>query len=453
LSAVRETTIIVVLAVAALAARMAVASAVPLSPPVSDMLEYWEKAVYIATHGRLYENSWRMPGYPVALATMFSFRGGPSLEAARLFNAAAGTMAVLLTYWLARRSVGRRPSIAAALAMALYPSFLIYTTFIATEAVVTAPLLATLLASTFRSRRAAAIGGACAALATLVRPAGIALLPAVLVVHARRRGEDGELRWSIVPPAAAAVCFCIVLAPWWAHNARLHGRFVPLDTTGGINLLIGTGPLANGHWDWSAVSRLHVEYLPNVDTTTPAGSDQAAALARTSMLENPWSVIRLVPAKLSALFALEGREQAYLYSFGYFGPRDGRTVWLWGLSILAAFPLMVAAAVGGSVVRGGVADRVIVPCGLFLATTAVMHLVSFGDPRFHLPFVPVLAVLATGLARWQHGGVPWRGVVAAIVMLLLALVWREQLAVYWAALIRLTAPGGWNSQLSFDDLL
>ena len=71
--------------------------------------------------------------------------------------------------------------------------------------------------------------------------------------------------------------------------------------------------------------------------------------------------MRLVPAKLSALFALEEREHAFLYSFGYFGARNADTVWLWAASVLAAVPLLVLAAVAGCALRDGVAARVLVP--------------------------------------------------------------------------------------------
>ncbi len=232
----------------AIAVRLAIASEVPLSPPVSDMLDYWERATYMAANGRLYENSWRMPGYPAALAAAFSLGSGPSLHAVRMFNAFAGAAVALLTYWLARRTAGVRAAFAAGLAIALYPSFVIYTTFVATEAVVGLPLVAALIASTYSSRRAAAICGMCAALTTLTRPAGIALLPAIAAAFAPARDAGGRSRWSVVHPMLVATCFALTMTPWWVHNARLHGRFVPLDTTGGINLLIGSGPLANGHW-------------------------------------------------------------------------------------------------------------------------------------------------------------------------------------------------------------
>jgi 4-amino-4-deoxy-L-arabinose transferase-like glycosyltransferase len=440
-------------ALIALALRLAVAAAVPPSTPVADMLEYWERAVYIADRWELYQNSWRMPGYPAALALTFAAGGGPSIAAVRAFNAVAGALAAMLTYWLARRTASRRASLAAALVVAVYPSFLIYTTFIATEAVVTVPLLGALIASTYRSRRAAVVAGFGTALTTLVRPAGVALLAAVVVALARGRRADDRRTSIIVAPALAAVVFVLALTPWWIHNARLSGTFIPLDTTGGINLAIGSGPLANGHWDWANVVRLHSEYLNNIDITTPAGSDASAALALRHVRDHPIDAIRLVPGKVAALFALEGREHAYLYSFGYFGQRDPRTVRQWGVAILAAFPLLVIAAVVGCIVKGGVAERVLVPSALFLAATTAMHMVSFGDPRFHLPFVPVLAVLATGGARWRDGVHRWRLALLALLVVWLAIAWAAQLDTYRAALIKLAAPGGSSLALSFDDLL
>ena len=448
----RERVTVLLVAAAAFAVRILVASAIPLSGPVSDMQDYWERAAFIATHGRLYDNSWRMPGYPAALAAVFAAAGGPSLEAARWFHAAAGAFTAVLTYWLARRSAGTMAATAAALIVVFYPSLVLYTSLIATEAVVTVPLLGALIAVTFSSRRAAALSGLCAACATLVRPASIALLPAVLITLFLRT-PDVRLAARAGRPAIALVAFCIALAPWWAHNMRLHGRFVPLDTTAGVNLLIGTSPYANGHWDWDAVSRAHADYLSGVDTTTAEGSDRAAAVAWTFVREDPLRMLRLAPAKLAALLALEGREHAYLYSYGYFGTRRGFTVGMWAFAVLLSFPLLVLVTLAGCTVRGGVAPQVLQPCALFLLAAMLMHLVSFGDPRFHLPFVPVLAVLATGVWGWRNGVIRWRAIAAAVVLIWLGIAWTPQLSTYRPALSRLLMPDGSHSYLSFDDLL
>ena len=125
--------VIAVIGLIALAARLAVVGGVPVSAPVSDMQEYWERAVYIAHHGQLYPNSWRMPGYPTALAVIFAAASGPSLAVTRVFNVVAGVAAPLLTYWRARRRLDVWSAMFAGLAVAVYPSFLIYSTFVATE--------------------------------------------------------------------------------------------------------------------------------------------------------------------------------------------------------------------------------------------------------------------------------------------------------------------------------
>ena len=128
--------------------RLLVLTTTPVATPLYDLAEYWDRTVFIIENGRLYENSTRMPGYPVALAIVLTlFGAGPSLAAARIFNAIAGAVAAVLTYWLARRSAGRAASTIAACVMALYPSFLIYTAFTATEAVVTVPHMGALVAA------------------------------------------------------------------------------------------------------------------------------------------------------------------------------------------------------------------------------------------------------------------------------------------------------------------
>src|SRR5687768_16761946 len=47
---------------------------------VFDMQDYWQRALYMAEHARLYENSYRMPGYPAALALVFALGSGASLS-------------------------------------------------------------------------------------------------------------------------------------------------------------------------------------------------------------------------------------------------------------------------------------------------------------------------------------------------------------------------------------
>ncbi len=442
-----------VIALIALVPRLVLAVTAPPVTPVYDMADYWNRAVYIAGHVSLYPNSYRMPGYPAVLALAFVLNAGPSLLTVRVFNAVAGSAAAVLTYWLARRTATRRASLAAALAVALYPSFLIYTTFIATEVVVTVPLVGALIASTYRSHRAAIVAGLCAALTTLVRPAGIALLPTVFLSFVPTARPNSTRRSALLAPGLVIAAFLLMMTPWWLHNARLHGRFVPLDTSGGMNFAVGNNPFAGGTYRWREFEQVLVRDLPGTDIFSLSGSDRATAMAFRYMRDHPAASVRLLPAKLAALFALEGREHAFFYSFGFLGQRAPATVWIWAIAIMVGFPLLIAAALAGLVVRGGISPAVLMPSLIFLSLTLAMHTLTFGDPRYHLPMVPVLAVLATGMARWRNGVSPLRLALAGAALALLAIAWWTQFALYWSVLVKLAAPGGWVSQLAYDDLL
>ena len=91
-----------------------------------------------------------------------------------------------------------------------------------------------------------------------------------------------------------------------------------------------------------------------------------------------------------------------------------------------------------------------------MLATAALHVASFGESRFHLPLVPLLAVLASlgGVARgvsvgrrvWRRRCAPGRAVVVGLIVVALAVVWVRQWPELRASAERLRAPGGWSSQ-------
>lgn len=443
-----------VLAVVAIAAlvRIAFVAHTPPSPPLSDMAEYWERGVYLYQNAALFPDSWRMPGLPALLALAFLATDGPSLDAARLLNVVAGSLATALTYWLARRDSTLVGATLAATIVAIYPTLVLYTGLVATEAVVAVPVLGALIAASYRTRRAAIALGLLIGGALLVRPASVALLPAALVALAmpssdERRATRG-LRFGLFFAA-----LCLSLLPWWMHNYHLHRRFVPLDTTGGLNLLIGSNALATGRWDWSLVALLQREHLTGVDVTTPAGSDVAARVAVGHASTNVVQWAGLIPSKLSGLFALEGREHAFLYSIGYFGQQTSGIVTAWAAAVVASFPLLTLGTLAGLASAGSVGRAAGLPSVVFLVSAVGLHLLSFGDPRFHLPLVPPMAVLCAGVARIPRDVPRWRGLCLAALFVAMLAPWSAQLGNYWRFIPTLTAPDGWQSNLPFDDLL
>lgn len=121
--------------------------------------------------------------------------------------------------------------------------------------------------------------------------------------------------------------------------------------------------------------------------------------------------------------------------------------------MLVAFPMLLVAAVAGCVVHGGLKTEVLLSGLILLLGTVALHVVFFGDSKYHLPMVPLLAVLTTGLARWHQGIGRWRLVAGVLIVLWLAVPWSKQDATFLNMLPTLAAPDGWKSCLIYDDLL
>ncbi|MFN7979290.1 MAG: hypothetical protein U0P30_14230 [Vicinamibacterales bacterium] len=247
------------------------------------------------------------------------------------------------------------------------------------------------------------------------------------------------------------VCFLaanvLLLSPWWLHNQRLHGRFIPLDTTSGLNLAIGSAPDASGRWYWSHVEVLLTTDLRGIDVTTPEGSGRATALAIDYVRAAPLAWLKLAPAKTAALLAVEGRETAYLYSLGLFGEHSSNIVLSWAIAVMLSFPALLIGAVGG-LTSGQLPLRFAGPVVVLMGTTVLMHIATFGDPRFHLPLVPLLAIAATHAKRIDRRAL----VATALACALLAPAWYAQAVNYMPFVRLLMTPGASHSPVSFDAL-
>jgi hypothetical protein len=239
----------------------------------------------------------------------------------------------------------------------------------------------------------------------------------------------------------------ITLGPWLSHTSRVSGG-VMLDSSSAVNVLLGNNPRARErlehvdfNWVWEA-------YLGG---TVDEADRNARALEQSWnwMRSNPAAWLRLAPLKMAYLWGIEGREHAWDYSNAYFGERDVRTVRVWGVLLLMSFPVLALFAVVG-LMRPGLLDSVSgTHLVVILAITTVLHVISFSETRFHLPLVPILAVLA---ARGMTTSPPmtrtrWAG--ALLVGFGLAAGWGQQIPELLRSYAQLTAPEGWKTMLPF----
>ena len=116
---------------------------------------------------------------------------------------------------------------------------------------------------------------------------------------------------------------------------------------------------------------------------------------------------------------------------------------------MASFPLLVLRALAGAVGMNDGWTALRFAVGTLIAVTTALHIASFGESRFHLPLVPVLAVLAA--CRWPSWHrVPWpRAIAAAMAVMFLAWAWTTQLPELSHRLDTVRQPNGSMSVIEY----
>ena len=453
-------------AIVAVAARLAVSWASADSGVFADMAQYHERAVHLATTGSLYPDALRGPGYPTFLAVVYRLFG-VSFWGARVANALVGGALTLVTGWLARRAgAGERAWLASAI-VARYPGLVLSSVYLMPEGLYTWLAMLALLLVRHRSLTIAALAGAVAGLAILTRSVGVTLVvvAGVVALWAVVAGV-ASTRVALTRVAVFAGACAIVLAPWLTFTTRVTGGPL-LDSTSGMNVLLGNHPAATGRLNMADDTPLRQMHVVGAASEADANARAMRAGAAWAAA-NPGAWLRLAGAKVGWLLGLEGREHVWVYSVGYFGARRPLTITLWGGLLLVSFPLLVAAAVLGVVRAAGPASSgpraaqrhdsatadpggrvevqpVHVALAAFFVATCALHVASFGESRFHLPLVPVLAVVASlGVGPLTSAG-RRRLLVAGAVVVVLAVVWAGQARELLDALAALRAPNGWST--------
>jgi 4-amino-4-deoxy-L-arabinose transferase-like glycosyltransferase len=426
--------------------RLALAVAVRDATLFADMVEYHERAQILLRDGQLNFDSWRVPGYPLFLAALYALPGD-DLAAARIANAVLAGVSAVLTGVLAARFVSRRAAAVAAVIVAAYPASVLSAVFVMPEGLYGCLVLGALVLSARSAPSRSILAGLTVGYATLTRSLGAALLPAIIggnfLAGRLRRNRQGAAAEGLLLLAV----FALTVSPWFIHTTSRSGGLM-LDSSSAANMLAGNNPRATGRLEIPVGHWIFDTYLAG--TANEAERNRRAIRYSVEWIaSHPIAWLRLVPIKIGYLWGLEGREYVWLYSHSYFGPRSGATVWTWAVLLLVSFPLLaVPAAVG--LWRPGLAHEA---SGwhllLLLALVTGLHVLSFGESRFHLPLVPVLAVLAV---RAFDGGEPFtrtRAAWCAATIAALCVAWATQAPELVHPLLRLVQPDGWQSGLEY----
>jgi hypothetical protein len=377
--------------------------------PLSDGRFYHLHALILVDQGQ-YLNAddsaairW-MPGWPATLAGLYHlFGASPRLGmlACALFD--AGTAALLVP--LGARLFGAGVGTVAGLLYSLWPGMIYYAGNLFSEPLFNLLFVATLLLLSFGRQgeggwRFEVAAGLCFGLAAYVKSEPLALAPALLFAVWRldpRARPFGRRALALVGVAT------VLIAPWTLRNWLVFERFIPTSASGGVVVHLANQPGATGGQDFKLQQRLSREYRgATLAETTIRRNDVGWGEARRFWREHPSEALATVVRKFRLTYG--GDDQGARTIRGTGSPKDWHlspegyrrlvTVansWWWGGLALAALGLLTLRRW-----PPGTAALLLGP----LATFVALHAVFLGGHRFHVPEIPIYALLgAQGLRR------------------------------------------------------
>jgi 4-amino-4-deoxy-L-arabinose transferase-like glycosyltransferase len=353
-------------------------------------------------------SSHRPPLYPVAIAGAYAAFGVGNLQAVRLLQAGLSLLNVLLLYRLGGTLFDRRVGTVAAGLYCFYPSLLGFNNLLLTEVLFTF-LLCLACSVLIRSVQRASLldlagAGALVGLAALTRSVVI-FLPALLVPFLLL-AWTGSLRRRVLAAAVLVATFAVVVAPWVVRNTRLERTFVTIDTMGGRNFMMGNYRFTPLYRAWDAVSlqggqfwysqllRVH----PEARTATQGQIDKLAL--REGMIfvwQHPGLTLQRDVVKFVQFWGLE-RELIAGAAAGYFGALSRPAVVLLTLLIFGTFRAAMVAGLFGMVMAPPADRRAHALLLLVVGVICLVHTLTFGHSRYHLPLMPFVLLYAASAA-------------------------------------------------------
>jgi 4-amino-4-deoxy-L-arabinose transferase-like glycosyltransferase len=316
---------------------------------------------------------------------------------AAVFNLVLGVGTVALTFEVGRRLFDNRIGLIAGAVVALWPNLIFHTAVILTETLfiflvmAAILLLVALAASTERiGWRRLVVFGVILALSALVRPISLMLLPVLLVVLVVA-GTRWRLAFGYVGTATLAVV--LVLMPWTIRNVQATDAFVPISTNLGDNLCMSRHDGATGEFQSSSACSVRARGLKTPEYEVEVNNTNVRRAVRF-VKSHPFTEGKLV--FLRGYHTVKNDHDGLLASESYGANRFVPSIWRRVMEVVADAYFFVALTLALLAVSAFVGRRRPWRQFFLLAATAfaVQPLIFFGDPRFHVPVLPFVAVLA-----------------------------------------------------------
>jgi 4-amino-4-deoxy-L-arabinose transferase-like glycosyltransferase len=391
--------------------------------------------------------SFRPPGYPVFLALIYGISGVGTRRflAARLAQALLGATLAPLSWTLARRiGYGKQTACWAAIIVAVFPLLIIYPLALATEnlfvPLLILALILTLEAVERERPQGYLVAGFVLGLAALTRSIVAGFVPlAGLWVWWASRGKQTGLRNAVL----LSLAFLTITVPWAVRNTLLHGQPTWIETSLGYNLYVGYHPQSTGTFQYG----ISLDLLPILDDAerNTRGAEAFWAFVRS----DPWRVPYLMVRKAGHLWGMDSRALIYFYANGLVGQWHAWLLGLVFLIICGPLVVLLPAAITG-MVCGPLGEHKLLIFAL-LAYYTGMHMLIMAEPRFHVPLLPIVGILAAYelIERPYRSSRPIQRWLAALLIGLCFANWALEIARDWETLVALFGPQGHRLYLPY----
>ena len=358
-------------------------------------------------------------GYPAVLGALYEVVG-TSLRAAKLLNVCLGAATVGLVYLLARRWLPPRPSFLASMLHALTPGAIGYVSVTMSETLFTFLFVAALTVLAYTKDGATGPGrdrvglvascigfGVLVAAANYVRGQAL-LLPLIAVPWLLLLGW--RPRQATLYACAALAVVAVLSLPWLVRNTLRFEELTFLSTNMGMNFWLGHREGANGGPDYhdQLAFAQRFAHLPRLKQE-PAWSREGFREGLDYALSHPLAEPRLSLLKVYQLYRSDHDALLWNEQNGatpIFSPATRDRLRLLADGFYYSLGLLALAGLAqGLRRRAGWAVFALLVIGYW----TLIHVVFYGEPRLHVPLLPVMALLAAAAiamfpTRYRPGG-------------------------------------------------
>jgi 4-amino-4-deoxy-L-arabinose transferase-like glycosyltransferase len=310
-----------------------------------------------------------------AFSTLFG-----TLAAVKCAQCVAGALLVPALGLLGRGTFGERTALGAAGIAAFYPELVWFASHFWAETVFTVLLwwaMERLLAADGKGgAKAALVSGLLWGLAILTRETVLYFLPLAAFWLAWRRG--GGARRAAMLLAASA----LVVLPWTLRNWLVFDAFVPVSTSGALNLWQGNTRLSRQqvYEEYWAVRGRIEKY------------EHARRRAIEAILERqPLWIVEKLRDEMPAFWAAHGQPVVHLERGAYGTVARPLALLAVAVVLLPYLALLVLFVAGLAALPQGRAPVLLLA---FLLFYVLLHVAAHGYPRYRLPALPVLFLVA-----------------------------------------------------------